>query len=227
MKIRYLGHSFFNISFPNANVLIDPYLMKQSEDSNLEPLLKSPCDKAGLCDIAMILITHEHFDHFDKELIENIAMRDNAIVMSHESILSELSLPKNLIKPISAGNTISTRGLTVTATPAHHPTAFYPQGYLIDSEGSTVFHAGDTSLHDSFANITADVALLPIGGTYTMDIVDAVRATKTMKPKFVIPMHYNTFDVIKADPNEFKSRIEKSILKTKPVILAPGETAEL
>ena len=57
----------------------------------------------------------------------------------------------------------------------------------------------------------------------TMDIIDAVRATKTMKPKYVIPMHYNSFTTIQVDPNEFRSRIEKSILKTVPVILKPGE----
>jgi L-ascorbate metabolism protein UlaG (beta-lactamase superfamily) len=100
-------------------------------------------------------------------------------------------------------------------------------GYLISADNQSIYHAGDTELHDSFGEIKTDIALLPIGGAYTMDVVDAVRATKTMKPKYVIPMHYNTFDEIKADSNEFCQRINKSILKTKPIVMGIGETVEL
>jgi len=81
----------------------------------------------------------------------------------------------------------------------------------------------DSALMDSFSSIKPDIAMLPIGGTLTMDLIDAVRATKTMKPDYVIPMHYNTFEEIKADPAEFKEQIEKSVLKTKPLIMKPGQ----
>lgn len=225
MKIQYLGHSFFKVDFSNANILIDPFI--SSSDPSFDRLVKCPVKKQDLKDIAMILVTHEHFDHFDKDAVEHIASRNNALVVSHESILQELNLQRNLLRPITSGKSITTRGLKITALPAHHPNAFYPLAYLVEGANEKLFHAGDTALHDVFADVDADVALLPIGGTHTMDIVDAVRATKTMKPKVVIPMHYNTFEVIKADPNEFKQRIEKSILKTKPIILSPGETLEL
>ncbi|MCD6433986.1 MAG: MBL fold metallo-hydrolase, partial [Candidatus Diapherotrites archaeon] len=69
--------------------------------------------------------------------------------------------------------------------------------------------------------------LLPIGGKVTMDIIDAVKATKMIKPKIVIPMHYNTFEIIKANPKEFAERIAESALKTEVKILKPGQEIKL
>ena len=100
-------------------------------------------------------------------------------------------------------------------------------GYNITADAITVYHAGDTDLQEEYSpDFTAHVALLPIGGNITMDIVDAVKATKVLKPEVVIPMHYNTFDMIRASPEEFARKIEKSNLKTRPVILAPNERFE-
>jgi L-ascorbate metabolism protein UlaG (beta-lactamase superfamily) len=118
---------------------------------------------------------------------------------------------------------ITLRNLQIKALPAHHPNSFYPLGFLISYKGQSVYHAGDTALINSISEIDADVALLPIGGTYTMDCVDAIRAVKTMKPKYAIPMHFDTFKMIQQDPKEFKQKIEKSVFKTKPVILKPGQ----
>jgi len=96
-------------------------------------------------------------------------------------------------------------------------------GFLIEFGGKRIYHAGVTALIDTFSDINADVALLPIGGRGSMDVIDAVRATKMIKPDKVVPMQYNTFDLSKADSGDFKARIEKSLLKTKPVILSPGQ----
>lgn len=222
MELTFLGQSCFLLSFKKTKILIDPYLKRKS-NGTLEATFTPPHTKNSIKDISLILLTHEHFDHFDKEDIEHIAKRDNAVVVAHDSLLSELTLPRNLLRPISVGKKESLRNVEIEALPAHHPNSFYPLSYLVHADKKRIFHAGDTALMDHFSDLTADVALLPIGGTYTMDLIDAVRATKTIKPDIVIPMHYNTFDVIKADPNEFKQRIEKSILKTKPVILSPGE----
>jgi len=177
-----------------------------------------------LKDIALILVSHEHFDHFDKDFIEKIASRDNSCVVASESLLQKLNLSKRFLHPIRQHQTINLRGIEITALPAHHPQAFYPLGFLMSYDGKSVFHSGDTSLVDSFSKINPDVALLPIGGTYTMDCVDAIRAVKTMKPRYAIPMHYGTFKMIDQDPKEFKQKIDKSILKTKPVILKPGQS---
>jgi L-ascorbate metabolism protein UlaG (beta-lactamase superfamily) len=135
-------------------------------------------------------------------------------------------LPKNLCVEVRGGDKKTLRGFDLEVKPVHHPRAFYPVSFTLAKDGKRVYHAGDTSLIE-FDDIKADIALLPIGGTFTMDVVDAVRATKTIKPEIVIPMHFNTFCLIKADPREFVQKINKSILKSKPVILKPGEKFKL
>ena len=101
-------------------------------------------------------------------------------------------------------------------------------GFVIDFFGHHIYFAGDTALFGDMALIGnyvgVDTALLPIGGYYTMDIDDAVEAVKMLKCKNVIPMHYDTFDLIKADPYEFKRRVEESTT-SKVLILKPGESA--
>lgn len=230
INIRYLGHSFFKISFPGRSILIDPYINKTKKDpsfikqpNSFKRLIECPVTEASLKDISAILITHEHFDHFDKKAVETIALANNSKVVAHESILKQLSIPKNQQYQISRGGKFILDKMEISAVDAHHPQSFYPLGYLIKHDGTSVYHAGDTDLMDFFEDIEADVTILPIGGTLTMDVVDAVRAVKTMKPRYAIPMHYNTFEMIKADPREFKAKIEKSILKTEPVILKPGQ----
>lgn len=224
VKVQFLGHSFFKIFFPGRNLLIDPYVNHNSQDPSFERLIPCANGKNTFKNISTILITHEHFDHFDQKAIEEIALGNDTKVVAHDSILNQLNLPKNKLHSICRDQTIILDHVEITAKDAHHPQSFYPLGYLLSHKGQSVYHAGDTSLIDQFSAIDADITLLPIGGTYTMDVVDAVRAVKTMKPKYAIPMHYNTFEKIKADPREFKAKIEKSILKTKPVILNPGQS---
>jgi L-ascorbate metabolism protein UlaG (beta-lactamase superfamily) len=224
VSIHYFGHSFFKIGFPNRNVLIDPFVSTEKRDPAFERLVGCEAKPQDLKDISLILVTHEHFDHFDKALIEEIASRDNSCVVASEPILQQLSLSKRFLHPIKMHQCIGLRGIEIAALPAHHPQAFYPLGFMVSCGGKSVFHSGDTDLIDDFSRIKPDVALLPIGGIYTMDCVDAIRAVKTMKPRYAIPMHYNTFKMIEQDPKEFKQKIEKSILKTKPVILKPGQS---
>ncbi len=224
VSIHFFGHSFFKIGFPGRNVLIDPFISTEQNRPDFARLVNCAAKTADLKDIALILVTHEHFDHFDKALIEQIAARDNSCVVSSASVLQQLSLSKRFLHPLKMHQSISLRGVEIRAMPAHHPQSFYPLGFLLTCGGKSVFHSGDTDLMDEFSQIKPDVALLPIGGTYTMDCVDAIRAVKTMKPRFAMPMHYNTFKMIQQDPREFKQKIEKSILKTKSVILKPGQS---
>lgn len=226
VEIQYFGHSFFRIGFPQRNVLIDPFINSTRQD-DFERLVKCGASSKDLKGIAAILVTHEHFDHFDKAAIEEIVTRENCCVISHDNILQDLAIEQRFKYPIKMGQEISLRNMKIKALPAHHPNAFYPLGFLLTYENQTVFHAGDTDLINDFAEIKPDVVLLPIGGTYTMDCVDAVRAVKTMKPKYAIPMHYNTFKGIQQDPNEFKQRIEKSVLKTKTLLLKPGQKVRI
>ncbi len=224
VSVQFFGHSFFKISFPNQNILIDPFISDKYEDKAFKRLVACKAKASDLKNISLILVSHDHFDHFDKGFIENIAKRDNSCVVAAEPLLQQLDLSTRFLHPIKQHQTVSLRGIDITAIPAHHPQAFYPLGFMISCGGKSIFHSGDTSLIDEFSRIKPDLALLPIGGTYTMDCVDAIRAVKTMKPKYAIPMHYNTFKMIEQDPFEFKQKIDKSILKTKPVILKPGQS---
>jgi L-ascorbate metabolism protein UlaG (beta-lactamase superfamily) len=225
--VRFFGHSFFRLSFGSKNVLVDPFMGRTNGNVDFSCLEAPKVKDSDLKDIDVVLVSHEHFDHFDPDLVKQIVLENNACLVCHESMLSKLDLPKRLTHPISANEKVSVRGVEVQAVDVHHPKAFYPMGFLVSGNGKTVFHAGDTDLLDDFNKIKADIALLPIGGYETMDCVDAVRATKAMKPTVAIPMHYNTFKVIQQDPNEFKAKIEKSILKTKAVVLKPGQSFKL
>lgn len=224
VSVNYFGHSFFKIAFPNKNILIDPYIAHECKDPAFKRLVECSSKAKDLKDIALILVTHDHFDHFDKKLIESIAERDSSCVVASEPILQQLDLSKRFLHPIRTHQSISLRGIEITAVPAHHPQAFCPLGFVVSYNGKSIFHSGDTALIDDFSKIKSDLALLPIGGDETMDCVDAIRAVKTMKPRFAIPMHYNTFKMIEQDPREFKQKIEKSILKTKAIILKPGQS---
>lgn len=221
--VRFLGHSFFRIGFGRKTVLIDPFVRETHPEPAFKRLSPSMVKERDLKNVDLVLISHEHAGHFDKDVVEKIAKESNACIVAHESVLQELNLSKRFVQSLDIGQTLSIRGLSVKGVSAHHPQSFYPLGFLLSANGTSIYHAGDTQLLDDFEGLKPDLALLPIGGNYTMDCVDAVRAVKAMKPRYAIPMHYNTFGPIQADPQEFKYKIEKSILKTVPVILKPGQ----
>jgi L-ascorbate metabolism protein UlaG (beta-lactamase superfamily) len=104
-----------------------------------------------------------------------------------------------------------------------------PAGVVVD-DGLAVYHAGDTALFNDMSLIHElyhpKVALLPIGGRFTMDAAAAVMATKLLKPEIVIPMHYNTFDVIKADPWKFQKMVEDET-DSEAVVLEPGDSIDV
>jgi len=203
---------------------MDPFVNVPEGDNTFKPCVKFPKDALAMKNVDFICISNEHFDHFDKKFVQALASKESAVVVGHESVLNELDLNPALKHNVKVGDKFSMRGVDVEVMSSHYPSSFYPLSYLLAKDGEKVFFAGNTALTDSFSQIKTDVALLPIGGSSTMDIIDAVRATKTMKPTYAIPMHYNSFETILADPNDFKTRIEKSILKTIPIILKPGQS---
>ncbi|MFH0885837.1 MAG: MBL fold metallo-hydrolase [Candidatus Diapherotrites archaeon] len=230
-SLQYFGHSFFQLGL-ERNILIDPFL--QSSCSSTKRLISCPVLQKNLGNVSMILISHEHPDHFDKPLIEKIASKQDTLVVAHDSVLNELRISPRQKIPIRVDSKIQLRNVNIKAYCAHHPRSFYPLSFLLEFNGMKLFHAGDTELLDELEHIKTDIALLPIGGgpeqtteLTTMDIIDAVKATKSIKPKVVIPMHYNTFETIKVDPQDFKARIEKSNLKTQVRVMAPGEKIQL
>jgi len=226
-EVQYIYHSFFKVAMGNRVMLFDPFIDTQPKGSDFKRRIDCPAKCKSFNKVDAILVSHEHFDHFDKKAIERIASESGCTVAAHDHLLSELDISPRQKKSLDLKKKANVKGIEIEPLPAHHPNSFYPMGYKVEYDGNSLVHTGDTDLTGIFSKINADVLCVPIGGTMTMDVVDAVRAVKTMEPGVAIPMHYNTFDVIKASPLEFKEKIEKSILKTRAVPLKPGKKLRL
>lgn len=125
-----------------------------------------------------------------------------------------------------------TSDLDVVFTPAIHSSIrSSPAGVVIRSRELRVYHAGDTGVFYDMILIRElyqpELALLPIGGHFTMGIDEAVKAVELLRPRYVIPMHYNTFPVISADPEIFRKKISEKFPETRVLILKPGEEIEI
>lgn len=225
VEVIFLGHSTFLIRWGNKAVLTDPWLVaKPREVQRLIPPAVTQ-DKIRHADI--ILVSHEHFDHCDPYDITMISGRCFSHVVAPPDALAHLdSVNPRLKVSVQDGDSFSLNGVEITVTQAKHPQSTNPVGYIIDAGGKTVYFAGDTYDYYEMVNYDVDLAILPIGGTFTMDSLSAVKALKQMRADFVVPMHYNTFPRIDADPLDFARRVKENT-KTKPVILAPGERFEL
>jgi len=206
MKIKYFGHSAFLID----DLLIDPYIRENPVCSVKVEDIK--------CNI--ICVTHDHHDHLGDSF--EIAKRNKATIVGIYDIVKKAEEQGLKTELMNIGGPLKIKEWNVRLVPATHSGS--PVGFVFKKD-KIVYHAGDTGLFMDMMLIgdyNLDVALLPIGGRYTMDIEQAVEACKFLKCKKAIPMHYNTWDVIRADPEEFKKKAPCEVL-----ILNPGETCEV
>lgn len=226
MRITWLGHSAFLIEGKDK-VLVDPFLTGN-------PMASTTEDKVS-CDI--ICVTHGHGDHLGDAV--SIARRTGAVIASIVEMSTYLERCGVRSVGFNLGGTAKVRDTSLTLVPAFHSSsigapglefsAAMPVGIVIDS-GKVVYHAGDTSVFGDMKLIgdmyEPDVAMLPIGGFYTMDPAQAAMAVKLVRPKIVLPMHYGTWPPIEQDPKEFAALVKKTT-KAKAVILKPGESLEV
>jgi L-ascorbate metabolism protein UlaG (beta-lactamase superfamily) len=222
MDIRFLGHACFELTEGGTRVLIDPFLTGNP---------KAPIGP-GDVDPTHIFLTHGHADHYGD--IVDIATRTGAQVVAIVEIANELGEAgvENVSDP-NMGGTIAFDDVWVRLVPAWHTsttpkgTASVPAGMVIGLGGKVVYHLGDTCLFSDLKLVgerdTVDVALIPIGGHYTMDRHDAVKAAGLVGAGTVIPCHYNTFPPVETDAQAFKSEVE-SQTSSRVEILEPGET---
>ncbi len=225
MKLRYFGHSAFQITSNNGvKILIDPFL-----DDNPISTVKSKD-----VDADFIILTHGHGDHVGDGL--KIGKRCSSLFICVNELADWVkSKGLNAHNMHIGGAHIFDFG-KVKFTIAHHgslsPDNQYTgeaAGVLITIDEKTVYHTGDTGLFYDMKLIgemnPIDYMLLPIGDNYTMGITDAVKAVELSNPKVAIPMHYNTFPIINSDPNKFKKLVENN--GTKCIVLNFGEEIEL
>ena len=197
VEIEWLGHASFRISDGTVVIYIDPYVLPEY------------AEKADL-----ILVTHDHFDHCATDNIKKIA-DDSTVVVCPP--MCESKLVGLNVKTISPGDKLEEKGVVVEAVHSYNLfKAFHPKGkgigFIITLDGKRIYHAGDTDFIPEMKELkNIDVALLPIGGTYTMDEVEAAEAANTIKPKIVVPMHYNYLEGLEKDPERFKKLVNEEI----------------
>ena len=222
MDIRFLGHAAFELTEGDMRILIDPFLTGNPKAAvsadELEP--------------THIFLTHGHADHIGDTV--DIAKRTGAKVVAIVEIASELQEDgvENVSDP-NIGGTVEFGNVSVRLTPAWHTsttpkgTVNTPAGLVITVGDTTVYHLGDTALFSDLALVKArnpiDVALMCIGGHYTMDRHDAVEAANLVGASQVIPCHYNTFPPIETDAQAFKNDVQDS----EVIVLDPGQTHSL
>jgi L-ascorbate metabolism protein UlaG (beta-lactamase superfamily) len=222
VDIRFLGHACFELSTGQHRVLIDPFLSANpkaaAKPDELEP--------------THVLLTHGHVDHVLDAA--DIAKRTGAACVALVETATWLGKQgvENVSDP-NLGGTVELDWGWVKLVQALHSsetpdgTVTYASGLVVNIDGTTVYHLGDTCLFGDLRLIAqrtpVDVALIPIGGHYTMDRHDAVVAAELIGAGTVIPCHYNTFPPIETDAQAFKSDVE-SKTSSKVVVLEPGET---
>jgi len=229
-RVRWLGHSALHFESDGKHVLIDPFLTG------------NPAAAASAADVPadLILVTHGHGDHVGDAAA--IARRTKATIAANYEISEWFKgpggqIPGDQIHGPQHGGSFVFEGIRVKLTLAFHGSVLpdganggNPAGFVLTfPDGRKVYDAGDTALFGDMALIGEeglDLAIVPIGDYYTMGPEDAVRAVKLLRPRLVLPIHYNTFPPIAQNAQAWARRIETETA-TKPIVLEPGAWFEI
>jgi len=225
MKISYHGHSIVKIESKGKTILIDPFITGNSL-TDLSVETESP---------DYIILSHGHSDHVGDTI--ELAKKKDALVIAMVELATYLGWKGLRTHGLNIGGGYEFEFGKVRLTKAFHSTGYMegeniiylgmPAGILLEMEGKTIYHAGDTGLFSDMKLIgeryKPDIAFLPIGDNFTMGPEDAAYAAKLLKAKTVVPIHYNTFPIIKQDPEYFVSLLEEGTGK----VLKPGDYMEL
>src|SRR4051794_9152846 len=225
-SVRGLGHSAFHLSGGGADVLVDPFLTGNPKAAASADEL--PAD--------VILLTHGHGDHLGDTV--DIAKRTGATVLAIVELAAEIegNGVENVVNPNIGGAGQFAWGWG-KMTPAWHTavtpsgTPHTPAGLLIHYGDHLIYHLGDTALFSDMKLVArrggkVDVALVPIGGHFTMDRYDAVTAVEFIEPQQVIPIHYGTFPPVETDAEAFKQDVQNAGF-SEVLVLNPGDTHTL
>lgn len=212
MKLTYLGHSAVMIEDGKFKGIIDPFISGNSF---------SKVNVDELTGITHIFVTHGHSDHIGDAI--DIAKKNSSLIIANHEICYYLNKFNLKTHAMHIGGRTEFDFGKIKMTNALHGSGILengnmvyggnPGGFVIEINGKKMYHAGDTGLTLDMKLLEdehIDVAFLPIGGNFTMDLDDAVKAADFIKAKKVVPIHYNTFSAIKADPIEFKNKVKTS-----------------
>lgn len=222
MKLTFYGHSCYFLETGDTRIIIDPFL-----NENPQAVIKADEVAAD-----WILVTHGHYDHMGDAV--EIASKNNATIISISEVAKYCQNKGAKTHGMYIGGKYNFGRFTVKMTLALHGSSIgvnpieylgQPCGFLIFAEGKTIYFAGDTGLFGDMELIgrlnSIDLAVLPIGDNFTMGPEDALEAVRMIKPKMVIPTHYNTWDIINQNPDVFKQSVEQNT-GIPVTILSPG-----
>ncbi|MGQ9672931.1 MAG: metal-dependent hydrolase [Candidatus Aminicenantales bacterium] len=217
MEITWLGHAAVKIK-GSRTVYIDPFLSGN-------PVASTTPDQIGEADI--IIITHCHGDHTGDAFA--LAKKTGATIVGIHEIAVDAQAEGIPAEGMNIGGTVEVKGVKVHMVPAlHSAEKGCAAGVVVEMDGKRLYHAGDTGLTMDMKIIGEffhpDLSFLPIGDRYTMGIPSAVKAVEFVQTKRVIPIHYDTFPLVKSDPEEFKKRVGK---RAEVIVLKPGQSFSL
>jgi len=205
--LQWLGHAGFKICHEDTVIYIDPWKLKDSPH-----------------DATVVLVSHSHYDHYSPDDIARVSGAETKLVASADVAAEE----KNGRK-ITQGQTVDLGSVRVSGIAAYNPgKQFHPRannwvGFVIEVGSKRIYYAGDTDLTEEMKSLKdIDVALLPVGGTFTMDATEAAEATKYIKPKRAIPYHWGDIVGDRADAEAFAEAADSEVQ-----ILSPGEIITL
>jgi len=204
MTLQWLGHASFKICHEDVVIYIDPWKLKESAH-----------------DATLVLVSHSHSDHYSPEDIAKVSGDDTKLIASADVVAKQKGG-----EAILPGVTVELEGVKVTGVAAYNPNKqFHPKqrnwvGFVIEVGSKRIYYAGDTDLTEEMKAVKdIDVALLPVGGKYTMNGSEAAEATKYIKPKLAVPYHWGDIVGSRSDAEQFAKLAECEVK-----ILAAGET---
>jgi len=210
VKIQWLGNSGFLLEGDGKKIYIDPYQVSHEPDFD---------DRADI-----LLITHEHFDHCSPEDIRKVRRSDSTTLIPESCSIEFRGDARRVSEGDILADGLEIKGTRIEVVPAYNLNKpYHPRGsgvgYIVELGGLRIYHAGDCDLFPEMKMIRADVALLPIGGTYTMDEEEAASAAAAISPKVVIPMHYGSPGEIDGNPERFKALVHSKNPDINVIIL--------
>jgi len=217
MEITWLGHSAVRIK-ASKTIYIDPFLTGN-------PAASMAADAVTEADV--VVVTHDHGDHLGDAF--PICKQTGAVLVSQHEIAVMAQEQRITAEGMNIGGTVETAGIKVhMVTALHTAQCGDPTGVVIEVDGRSLYHAGDTGLTYDMKLVAEffqpDLSFIPIGDRYTMGVRSAARAVEFCGTKKVIPIHYNTFPLVSADPEEFKRLVGD---RAEVIILGPGESTNL